>query len=361
MKTQREFYNSISSKFNIEDLGEISRYIGMDISHDVGKRILRISQQRSIEEVLENFGMNESKPRDTPMEAGYVIQRRLTDEVKTDKPYRSLIGCLMYPMLWSRPDIAFAASSMGQVSSDPSEQHWKKGIELLRYLNGTKSVSLEYKGSDSFELTGYADSDWAADKETGKSVYGYVFFVGESAVSWKSKKSQTVTATSSTAAELEGLYHAVTEGIWIMEVMQQLGVIKSGRIKIYQDNKAAIAIVKGEKHVEKTKFMIVKIEFIRDYIKSGVLEVEYLETGKMTADIFTKSLGRILLKKHMTSLGLNEKGLTENTCPDEGVCENEDKIRQEPIRRSTGVRTRGRGGHVDHSRNMKKVHWEGIG
>jgi hypothetical protein len=97
----------------------------------------------------------------------------------------------MYPMLWTRPDLAHAVGTLGQFASNPSNEHWKTGMDVLRYIRGEVDLSLVFQGSDDYSLVGYADSDFAADRETGKSVYGYAFFIGNSLVSWKSKKSQS--------------------------------------------------------------------------------------------------------------------------------------------------------------------------
>ena len=222
----------------------------------------------------------------------------------------------MHPMLWTRPDLAFAVSTLGQFSSDPSDVHWKVGMDVLRYVRGTLDLALIFHGSDTYELVGYADSDWAADKQTGKSMFGYAFFMGGSLVSWKCKKSQTV-ATSSTVAEIEALYNAITEGIWISNLLESIGIENVRPFLVYQDNQAVIAIVTGERVLERTKHEIVKIEFIRSKIQDGTAVVKYKETALMTADIFTKSLGKNLFGDHVKGLGMEVLG-NEN----EGECGN---------------------------------------
>ena len=176
-------------------------------------------------------------------------------------------------------------------------------MDVLRYIKGTKNLELVYRATNNYELIGYADSDWASDLQTGKSVYGYVFYLGDNLISWKSKKS-TTTATSSTTAELEGLYHATTEGIWISDFLMELGVKARNNFEIYQDNKASADIATGENHLERTKHMITKIEFIRDYVKAGQLKVSRIGTEEMKADIMTKSLPRIKFAKFVPELGM---------------------------------------------------------
>ena len=180
-------------------------------------------------------------------------------------------------------------------------------MRVLKYIAGSKYTSLVYKGLDSMEIVGYCDSDFASDKETGKSVFGYAFFLGGNLLSWKSKKSQSTTATSTTVAELEGIYQAATEGIWIREMLLNLKIGSNAPFKLYSDNTAAISVVTGEKYLEKTKHLVVKVEFLRDQIRDGILEVEWISTHDMTADIFTKNLGRTTFEKHLGTMGLDKQ------------------------------------------------------
>jgi len=92
------------------------------------------------------------------------------------------------------------------------------------------------------DVLAYADSDFANDNLTGKSVYGYVVYVGGNAISWKSKKAQT-TATSTTIAELDAVYHCATECKWIGEFLVSLGIKENAGFKIRCDNQSAVKVL----------------------------------------------------------------------------------------------------------------------
>jgi hypothetical protein len=113
-------------------------------------------------------------------------------------------------------------------------------------------------------VVAYADSDFANDKVSGKSVYGYVVYVGGNAVTWKSKKAQT-TATSTTIAELDAIYHCATECKWIGEFLVSLGVKSKEGFKIFCDNQSAVKVLAGEKYLDRTfqSHCISKNEFSR--------------------------------------------------------------------------------------------------
>ena len=112
-------------------------------------------------------------------------------------------------------------------------------------------------------------------------------------------------------AELEALYHAVTEGIWIHQMLKSLGLVKEKYIKIFCDNMAVVSLVHGEKYLDRTKHEVVRVEFLRDKIRDGTLKVEWIGSEKMRADIFTKGLGNNLFGEHVGGLNLEEEETTE--------------------------------------------------
>ncbi|CAL9006938.1 unnamed protein product, partial [Prunus brigantina] len=117
-----------------------------------------------------------------------------------DKPYASLVGSLMYAQVCTRPDLAFAVSMLGRFQSNPGQAHWVAGKKVMRYLQRTKDYKLVFKKSESLELKGFADADFAGCQDTLKSTSGFVFMFGGAAVSWRSIK-QPLTAGSTMLAE----------------------------------------------------------------------------------------------------------------------------------------------------------------
>jgi len=101
--------------------------------------MIRLSQEKYIEKVLSEFGMLDSNPVATPMEAGL----KLTPETEKQAPeawihlYQSAVGSLMYAMIKTKPDIAFVVSTLSIYVSNPSNEHWAALKWVFRYLNGT--------------------------------------------------------------------------------------------------------------------------------------------------------------------------------------------------------------------------------
>ena len=297
-----EYWQKFSKRFDVKDMGSVSRYVGTDIKRDLENCVLTISQEASVLDILREFDMTESHPRPIPMQSGLVLQKPCEGDTLTSKPYRMLVGKLMYPMVWTRPDLAFAIGSLSAHNSAATDDHWNAGMDVLRYLKGTSKLVLTFRGFESYSLESYGDSDWAGDLQSGKSVYGYFIFLSGCLISWKSKKSTTV-ATSTTIAEIECVYHQCVQLLWIMHLFTELGIDVSHAL-IWCDCMPAVKVLNGEKHLERTKHAIVKIEFIRDLIQRGVIICKHKVTGDQIGDIGTKSLSRTLFTTHRNSLGL---------------------------------------------------------
>lgn len=168
---KRRFVN----EFEMTDAGEVRSFLGMKVERDVEKRILRISQRVFLESLLRRFNMQDCKPVSTPIECQLRLQRGKQAE-QTDKPYRELVGCLMYVALTSRPDLCAAVNYFSQFQSCPNEGHWVHLKRLLRYVRGTLDLGLVYRGGDNTSvLEAYADADWANDIVDRKSLSGFVF------------------------------------------------------------------------------------------------------------------------------------------------------------------------------------------
>ncbi|MBA3551100.1 Ty1/Copia family ribonuclease HI [Patescibacteria group bacterium] len=173
---------------------------------------------------------------------------------------------------------------------------------ILRYLKGTKKLKLTFEKSA--EVAGYSDASYAEDKNDRKSTGGYVFMMNGGAVSWKSSKQKIVTM-SSCEAEYVTLSDAAKEAIWLTKLMKNVDKKKILKpIRIYEDNQSTIKTAKNPIQSERTKHIDVRHHFIREKVAEKRIEVEYISTTDQIADIFTKSLGRVLHMKFTGALGL---------------------------------------------------------
>ena len=83
--------------------------------------------------------------------------------------YSSVVGSLMYAMMGTRPDIAYAVGVLGRFSANPKRHHWTAAKQVLRYLNTTSDMELKFDGNDvgiDMSFHGYSDVDWSGDPDT---------------------------------------------------------------------------------------------------------------------------------------------------------------------------------------------------
>jgi len=149
--------------------------------------------------------------------------------------------------------------------SNPGQEHWICIKRVFRYIKGTLNFSLKFVASRSknVNLRAYADVDWAGDKISRRSTSGYVFQIGDSTVTWRSKR-QFVIALSSTEAEYVSLCHAAQEAVWLRRFLNDLGFEQSRPTTLYDNNQDAIALTKNEKMNSRTKHINHLLDLVQE-------------------------------------------------------------------------------------------------
>jgi len=150
---------------------------------------------------------------------------------------------------------------------------------------------------------GFTDSDFAGDADDKKSTSGYVFTLGNGAISWRTHK-QPLVAFSMVEAEYIGLSDAAKEAIWISSLFTHLLRLDAYPQEIFVDNQGAIQLAKNPKFHECTKHIGVRYDFVRDTCERNAICATYLPTSEMTANIMTKSLPRETHWKHVNGMGM---------------------------------------------------------
>src|SRR5215216_4798623 len=172
----------------------------------------------------------------------------------------------MYLTTGTRPDLAHTISFLSQYSSCPNESHLNALKHILRYLNGTKHLSLFYPANNSTAINTYVDADFAACLDTRQSFSGYVVLINESCVSWRSKKQASV-ATSTTEAEYMAMSLATRQIQWFRTGLLDFRI--QAPIAMHADNTGAIFLSTNHQLNERTKHIDVHFYQIREEIDKG--------------------------------------------------------------------------------------------
>lgn len=143
--------------------------------------------------------------------------------------------------------------------------------------------------TSSLELHAYSDADWDGDHHDRKSTTGFCIFLGESLISWKIKK-QDIVSISSTEVEYRDMAINTCEIIWLQWTFPDMGVHISSSTPLYCDNKSAIQIAKNSVFHERTKHIEIDCHFSRYHLQLGTISLPFLSSTFQLAGIFTKAL-----------------------------------------------------------------------
>ena len=289
--------SELKQHFKLKELGETSSLLGVYIERDRSNRRLCISQQHYLEDVLERFKLGNMHPVSTPLDPGLRLSKDQAPQTDSERsemsrvPYSQLVGALMYLAIATRPDIAHSVGVLARFSSNPGLAHWKALKHLCRYLHGTKGAKLCYQpdSSCSEAFVTFADADYAGDVDSRRSTSGMVVKMGSGAISWASRL-QPVVTLSTTEAEYISATAAAQEILWLRNLFKEIGYEVEGASSLYLDNQSAIAVSRNPEHHGRMKHLDLRHYWLRDTVKSGVVDVKYIPTASMPADIMTKSL-----------------------------------------------------------------------
>ncbi|GJV40579.1 zinc finger, CCHC-type containing protein [Tanacetum coccineum] len=207
----------LSSKFSIKDIGEADVILGIRIKHESNR--IAISQSYYIEKVLKKFNYFDCTPVNTAMDTSEKLMPN-NGQTVSQLEYSRVIGCLMYAITYTRPDIAFAVGKLSRYTSNLGTQH-KQAIQLvLKYLKKTMDNSLICTGYPSV-LEGYTDARWISNTKDNSFTSGWVFLLGGGAISWASKK-QTCITSSTMESEFLALAVVGKEAEWLKKLILEI-------------------------------------------------------------------------------------------------------------------------------------------
>ncbi|GKC67295.1 retrovirus-related pol polyprotein from transposon TNT 1-94 [Tanacetum coccineum] len=251
-----EFANQMTNKFKMSMMGQMSFFLGLQISQ-IPKGIF-INQSKYASEIIKKYGLNSTASIDTPMIENKKLDEDLQGKQVDATLYRGRIGSLMY-LTASRPDLNYVVCLRARYQTKPTKKHLQAVKRIFRYLNGTINMGLWYSKDTDMSLTAYADADHAGCQDTKRSTSGSAQFLGDKLVSWSSKK-QKGTAILSTEAE----YIALSVS----------------------------------KHID------IRYHFIKEQVENGIVELYFIRTKYQLADIFTKPLPRERFNFLIDKLGM---------------------------------------------------------
>ncbi|GKC27430.1 retrovirus-related pol polyprotein from transposon TNT 1-94, partial [Tanacetum coccineum] len=229
----------LKREFDMKELGEAKKILGMEIIRDRSRKILRVSQSGYVSKILNNFRIDNGKSVQMPLGGHFKLSlkdcpvRDCDVERMSKVPYANAVGSLMYLMVCTRPDIAYAVSIVSRYLANPGKNHWEAVKWILKYLRGTANVGLVYgtNRGNHVDVIGFVDSDYAKDPDKG---------------------------------------------------------VELNKVAVNYDNQGAIHLSRNHVFHERTKHINVRYHFIREVLEAKTVEVLKVGTEHNAADALTK-------------------------------------------------------------------------
>jgi Reverse transcriptase (RNA-dependent DNA polymerase) len=284
----RRFKQYLSTTFHMKDLGLLKYFLGIEIAR--GTKGLFLSQRKYTLDIIAECGLLGAKPMPTPMEQNHNLAKATGDLMKDPERYRRLVGRLIYLTI-TRPELCYAVHTLAQFMQSPLQTHYDAAFRVVRYLKGNPGQGILLRSDNDLQLYGYCDSDWASCPITRRSLTGYFVMLGQSPISWKTKKQHTV-SRSSAEAEYRSMATVTCELTWLKSVLYFLGVAHKQPMRLFCDSQAAIYIAANPVFHERTKHIEIDCHFVRDQIRSDQISTKHVSSTEQLADLFTKALGK---------------------------------------------------------------------
>jgi hypothetical protein len=301
MEAVDAFKATISSSFDVHDLGEASHFLGMAIRRDRSARTIHLSQERMATQLVASYQLGDCKARGVPLSPSTELSKAAGEPLdKATFTFTHLVGSMLYLSVCTRPDIAQAVGALSKHMAAPTTVHWQAAKGVLRYIAGTLSLGITY--GLGVGISGYCDADYAGDLDTRRSTSGYVFTLHGGAISWSSKRQATV-AASTTEAEYIAAAHGTKEALWLRTLLRDLDQ-DVATVKMYVDNQSAIKLLKNPVSSVRSKHIDVVYHFARERAARKEVQFEYIKTEHMLADMLTKPVPRVKLEQCCKGIGL---------------------------------------------------------
>lgn len=283
-----ELKTHLSKSFHMKDLGSLTYFLGLEVHRSPSG--ISLNQHKYASDLVAIAGLQDATSVDTPMELNVKLRKEEGDLLADPSLYRTLVGSLVYLTI-TRPDIAFAVQQVSQFLQTPRHLHLAAVRRIIRYVQGTSARGLFFPVGNSPRLVAYSDADWAGCADTRRSITGWCVFLGDALISWKSKKQDRV-SKSSTESEYRAMSLACSEIIWLRGLLGELDFSQNDPTPLHADNTSAIQITANPIYHERTKHIEVDCHSIREAFEALVITLPHISTEMQIADIFTKALTR---------------------------------------------------------------------
>ena len=134
------FFAQLLEEFPVNDMGDLSWYLGCAFERDKAKGVVKMTQTAFVDSLVERFDIKYESQ--IPASIEFDLGPKRSDEKDGDWPYKQAVGGLLWISGMTRPDIASAVRAVARHAHNPAARHWKAVRQVIAYLKGTKVLGL---------------------------------------------------------------------------------------------------------------------------------------------------------------------------------------------------------------------------
>ena len=310
-----ETFRLIAKYFEIKTEGKLNDFLGCEILRNGKDKECWLLQPHLIESLKRNFGDIVKRLRKslTPGTPRKVIYKLGEDEeslsTKGHTNYRSGVGSLLYLLKHSRPELCNPIRELTKAMHRPGQSHKGEMHRVIKWVIESEDIGLRMKpkitkdenGNIRWILKDICDATWGSSKEDGRSVIGFILYLMDVPISWKSKTACHVTL-SSAESEYISSSELVKEILYVKQILEEMGFYVEIPIEVYIDNMGAIFMARNNLGNTATRHVNIRFHFVRELHADGLIIFIYVKSEDNEADIMTKNPTKEELVRHLSKL-----------------------------------------------------------
>jgi hypothetical protein len=301
---KQKFITDLGNQFDISDKGKLQYYLGINIQKHGAS--VTLDQKKYIKEILQEFDLTDQHPVVTPMHSDPPAFGECTTPCD-NQLYRRMVGCLVYLVTCTRPDLAYPVSCASKHLQAPTMADMSAVIQIYRYLIHTIDDKLTFDSRDCTPVL-TTDANYAGCTETSRSQTAWIISMFGGLVAWKSTRQPTV-ARSTAEAEFMAMCTGAQEIVFLKQFLTELQIPdrvppQTLPLLMRADNHAAIKMAAEGADSTRSKHINIRYHFLKELCADKVIEVQYVQSSDNSADMLTKCLQRVKLNHNKALLNL---------------------------------------------------------